>query len=234
MSLRELRCTVHEVNPLKDKLYGFLTKKEIQKAIERGKIFARNTYDLKSCLREIGYDMRLGERVLVTPEEETRTLGEDQEIIVKPGQFAILSTEEYLKIPNDVLAFVDLRASYKGQGLLNIQSFHHIDPGWEGHFAFLVCNVGPREIVLKRRGKIFSIFFYRLPTRVEPYTPTGDFRIREGIPEIFLKTLAGTKMPTLRAIDERIRKLEIYLKFYWLMITIIAVFLGALIGHILS
>lgn len=211
---------------MEKKHYGFLVKNEIKEAIRKGIFFDKGTYNL-GCLTEIGYDMRLGEEVYITPEKKPQKIEEGGIIKIESGQFAALTTEEYLKIPTDVMAFVTMKFSIKGRGLVNISGFH-VDPGFEGKFTFSVFNAGPSTIVLKRRVKIFTIFFYKLPVRVKAYT--GEFGRLEGLPESILEPLLASQMPLLGEMNERVKKHEMWLKFYTPFMSILCAIVGVLIG----
>lgn len=77
---------------------------------------------------------------------------------IKPGQFAFLMTEEVVRVPNNALALISMRAGYKFKGLINISGFH-VDPGWEGKLLFSVYNAGPAEVILERGNPVFLIVY---------------------------------------------------------------------------
>lgn len=54
---------------------------------------------------------------------------------IPKGQFALLITEEIVKVPNNALAFISFKAKYKYKGLINVSGFH-VDPGWYGKLTF--------------------------------------------------------------------------------------------------
>jgi dCTP deaminase len=77
---------------------------------------------------------------------------------IRPGQFAFLLTEEVVKVPNDAMALISMRARYKFKGLINVSGFH-VDPGWEGKLLFSVYNAGPTELIIHRGEPLFLIVF---------------------------------------------------------------------------
>jgi dCTP deaminase len=82
-------------------------------------------------------------------------------ISLQPGQFAILTCFEEINIPDDILAFIALKTTFKFQGLVNISGFH-VDPTHKGTLLFAVQNVGPSDIRLKYKEPTFTIFFAEL------------------------------------------------------------------------
>jgi len=85
---------------------------------------------------------------------------------IKPGQFAFLMTSESVRVPNDALALISMRAGYKFKGLINVSGFH-VDPGWEGQLLFSVYNAGPAEVIIKRGEPMFLIVFADLDKESE-------------------------------------------------------------------
>lgn len=77
---------------------------------------------------------------------------------IRPGQFAFLMTSEVVRVPNDAIALISIRAGYKFKGLINVSGFH-VDPGWEGKLLFSVYNAGPTVVTLKRGEPMFLIVY---------------------------------------------------------------------------
>ena len=90
----------------------------------------------------------------------------DNVLRIRPGQFAFLLTEEVVQVPNDAMAFISMRATFKFKGLINVSGFH-VDPGWNGKLLFSVYNAGPGEVVVKRGQPLFLIVYSSLdePTK---------------------------------------------------------------------
>lgn len=100
-------------------------------------------------------------------------LSDGQALSIPEGQFALLLTEEVVKLPADTLAFISLKTSVKCQGLVNVSGFH-VDPGFEGRLKFWVYNAGPKEIFLRRGEPTFLIWFCDFDEPVEdPYKNRG-------------------------------------------------------------
>ncbi|RCR67520.1 dCTP deaminase domain-containing protein [Larkinella punicea] len=120
------------------------------------------------------YELSLGGQVFQTDTKprSIKSLSIGQEIYIAPGQFALLLTEEKVKIPETKIAFISIKAGIKFKGLVNVSGFH-VDPGFEGNLLFSVYNAGPSTIVLKRGQKCFPIWFAELNEK-QDYSGTHE------------------------------------------------------------
>lgn len=109
-------------------------------------------------------ELTVGSEVYITPSSENdpkvkRVLTEKKsQFIIPKGQFALLITEEIVRVPNDALAFISFKAKYKYKGLINVSGFH-VDPGWYGKLTFSIYNAGPSDIALEK-GDPFALIWY--------------------------------------------------------------------------
>lgn len=115
----------------------------------------------KEIIRENGVDLRLGGQIarlkntdaILDTREEHQDLTQFFEIeegdsfIIRPYEKVLLTTMEYLKLPNDVMAFVELRSSFARLGLIMPPTI--IDAGFEGN------------ITLEIQGSTFPIKLYK-------------------------------------------------------------------------
>src|SRR5690606_22179962 len=86
------------------------------------------------------YELSLGsESFLSESKPEIRRLEEGSIFKILTGQMAFLTTKEKISIPNNVLAFISIKASKKLKGLINISGFH-LHPGYSGNLIFSVFN----------------------------------------------------------------------------------------------
>ena len=123
------------------------------------------------------YEMRVGPEAFVTSDTgETTELPEGKKIVIPPGQFGLLVTQETVRIPANVIAFISIRAGIKFRGLINVSGFH-VDPGYHGQLRFAVYNAGSQKIVLDQGQRIFMIWFADLDeTDIDPYPEREDSR----------------------------------------------------------
>ncbi|KXZ71560.1 dCTP deaminase [Acinetobacter venetianus] len=124
-----------------------------------------NSADIKTVKVDCAsIELTVGSEVYITPSSENdpkvkRILTEKKsQFIIPKGQFALLITEEIVKVPNNALAFISFKAKYKYKGLINVSGFH-VDPGWYGKLTFSIYNAGPSDIALEK-GDPFALIWY--------------------------------------------------------------------------
>ncbi|WP_418068197.1 dCTP deaminase domain-containing protein [Rhizobium laguerreae] len=118
------------------------------------------------------------------------------------GQFALLITEESVSVPEDALAFISIRATYKFQGLVNVSGFH-VDPGFRGRLIFSVFNAGPSSVHLARGEDCFHIWFADL----RDHKPMGEKVGYDVIPPALVKHIADG-IQSLSGLDTKINDVE--------------------------
>lgn len=106
-------------------------------------------------------------------------LGIGQQILIPPGQFALLLTEEVVTIPHDTIALISIKAGIKFKGLVNVSGFH-VDPGYSGRLMFAVYNAGSSAIPITRDARVFLIWFSNLDGMTsDPYVKKGKMEITD-------------------------------------------------------
>jgi len=118
------------------------------------------------------YELSLGDEVFITSDSDgsKRFLKEHEQIAIPPGQFALLLTEERVKMPVNSLGFISIKAGKKFCGLVNVSGFH-VDPGFDGRLKFSVYNAGSRNVVLTRGNPLFVLWISEFDSgHVDPYT----------------------------------------------------------------
>lgn len=155
------------------------------------------------------YELSLGNQVFQTDSKPRciKSLNTNQEIYIEPGQFALLLTEETVKIPENKIAFISIKAGIKFKGLVNVSGFH-VDPGFEGKLLFSVYNAGPSTIVLIRGTKYFPIWFADL-NETQDYIGVHDKQDR--IPSEPIEALSQGELASPSVLSKRIDDLK-YLK----------------------
>ncbi|WP_218837871.1 dCTP deaminase, partial [Candidatus Methanoperedens nitratireducens] len=184
-----------------------------------------NLLDIKG-FRPANYDLRLGNEFFVSREKYPKRLSEtDAYIVIEPGDFAILTTYEYIYVPDDLLGLISLRNSYKKYGLINISGFH-VDPGYYGKLMFSVYNAGPEKVILKYKEPVFMIMYDKLKEPVlKGYGKEGF----ENITVDLVSGLIGYSVSPVR-LKARIDRLEMQLKI--IMAIAIAVVVAKITGVI--
>ncbi|MFA4902014.1 MAG: hypothetical protein WC600_04635 [Desulfobaccales bacterium] len=175
-------------------------------------------------------ELSLGEEAFISSKKELTKLNEkENHIKISPGDFAILITEEYIKIPTDCMGFISIRYKYKLSGLINISGFH-VDPGFEGRLKFSVYNAGTADVLLRYKDPTFILFItYTTNNEVEAYTKGRDHWQQQHIDPREMMPLLGAGIP-IHQIEHRVRTLETAIKIYGgILVTILIIFLKKMI-----
>src|SRR5665213_1252633 len=116
-------------------------------------------------------DCRLGNHFLVVEDRQMQTIDLNTEIIyrqlegptiiIPPHSFLLATTMEFIKLPNDLVAFVEGRSSIGRIGLF-IQNAGWVDPGFEGQITLELYNANSLPIRLEAGRRICQLVFCRM------------------------------------------------------------------------
>jgi dCTP deaminase len=165
------------------------------------------------------YELSLGGQVFQTGSKPrfVKNLNKKEKIYIEPGQFALLLTEEKVKVPKDKIAFISIKAGIKFNGLVNVSGFH-VDPGFEGQLLFSVYNAGPSTIVLSQGTQYFPIWFAELN---ESQEYTGTHGGQNEIPDEPVKALSQGDLASPNELNRRIEEVKhLKTKIEWVVIAI--------------
>jgi dCTP deaminase len=145
------------------------------------------------------YQLSLGDEAFVTkdlslqPSNESfvqdLTQSTNSKVIINPGQFAFLLTQESIIVPKNAIALISIRAKMKFKGLINVSGFH-VDPGWSGKLIFGVYNAGPQPIVLDKGHPLFLIVYASLDRNSDKFYD-GNGKNRKGIDSSLIQNMTG-------------------------------------------
>jgi dCTP deaminase len=97
-------------------------------------------------------------------------VAEGDPFMLHPGEFVLGSTQERVKLGDDIVARLEGKSSLGRLGLLIHSTAGFIDPGFEGHITLELSNVATLPIAIYPGMKIGQISFYRMTTAAEfPY-----------------------------------------------------------------
>lgn len=167
------------------------------------------------------YELSLGAEVFLTDSEErsVKRLLDNEMIKIRPGQFALLLTKEYVKIPNNKIAFISIKAGIKFEGLINVSGFH-VDPGFEGNLLFSVYNAGPSTIILSNGTAYFPIWFADIDQEFQDYK--GSHEKQKRIPDIPVKALSQGELTSPSVLSKRIEdNKHLKTKIEWVFLAIL-------------
>ncbi|AWR97335.1 dCTP deaminase [Acidianus sulfidivorans JP7] len=138
-------------------------------------------------IRENGVDLRIGNEIArfkktdkLFDAEKIEDFYEKQqgnEFIIYPNEHVLLTTEEYIEMPADVMAFVNLRSSYARLGLFIPPTI--VDAGFKGQITIEI--IGSSFPIKVRTGDRFlHLIFAKTLTPVEhPYQ--GKYQEQKGV-----------------------------------------------------
>ena len=157
------------------------------------------------------YTLHVGDEVYVSPDQEIKSptrhtkqkLADGECFTIPPGQFAFLVTRENIKVPDDALAFISIKAGTKFSGLINISGFH-VDPGYCGKLLFSVLNAGPKPLHLQRGQALFLIWYADLDGPTENKKQSCGFK---GIKPEMINRISG-EILSLQSLSDKQRALE--------------------------
>lgn len=92
----------------------------------------------------------------------------DDGFILNPGCFALATTRECIKLPDNIAAFVQGRSSIGRIGLTT-QNAGFVDPGFNGHITLELVNEGPNAIILNPGYPVAQLVFFECYTVEKPY-----------------------------------------------------------------
>jgi dCTP deaminase len=134
-------------------------------------------------VKHAAYELSLGGEAFVTGEKSRQKLGDGDEVVIPPGQFVLLITEEDIAVPADAIAFISMKSKAKFRGLINVSGFH-VDPGFSGRLIFSAFNAGVQELHLSKGTPLFMIWYASLDAKTEDIYDgghKGQFRIPDDI-----------------------------------------------------
>ena len=136
---------------------------------------------MKETIRENGVDFRLDDQIarhkkhagkfVLDPSnakhvKETYSVAKGQrKLILEPHEQVLLSTYEYMEMPDDVMGFVELRSTWARHGISMPPTI--IDAGFKGNVTLEVINNAPYSIALSPMQRFAHIIFVKTNNKVE-------------------------------------------------------------------
>ncbi len=130
----------------------------------------------ESQIQPASIDLKLGNHFLKLDENAFSTMSmtdeinyisfESNEIIIPSNSFLLATTKEYIKLPNNLTAFVEGRSSIGRMGLF-IQNAGWVDPGFKGKITLELFNANRLPIKLLAGRRICQLVFAQLEEPAE-------------------------------------------------------------------
>lgn len=93
---------------------------------------------------------------------------------LEPGQFALGSTVEKVRIPADLVGQLNGKSSWARLGLIVHTTAGFIDPGFEGNITLELANLGSRTIYIPVGVPICQLVFFQMTSpALRPYGSEG-------------------------------------------------------------
>lgn len=165
-------------------LLNFINSKRLKIEPFHPDIVRENGIDFRLA-DEIAHHKNLGEGFVMDPSDEEMIArsydvqkGLDK-LIIRPHEQVLLSTVEYVEIPDDIVGVVELRSTWARHGLSMPPTI--IDAGFKGTVTLEVINNAPNGICLKPNTRFAHIIFIKATSRVEKSYATGSYSGQRGI-----------------------------------------------------
>lgn len=165
---------------------AILSDKTIKEYLEEGKIVIDPLKD-EQQIQPSSVDMRLGDefkvfkvirKPYIDPKDEediaeymeSSTVPEGEAFIIHPNEFALATTQEYVKVPDDLVARVEGRSSMGRLGVTMHVPAGYVDPGFEGRITLEISNIGAMPVALYPGQRVCQLVFETMTTPAElPY-----------------------------------------------------------------
>lgn len=166
-----------------------LSDRDLAQRIKSGDIGIDPLDDPDLQIQPASIDLRLGKRFVVyqlphvpcIDSRDPRSVdGYTQEIVIEegegfvlhPGEFALGSTYERIRVPADLVARVEGRSSIGRIAVVVHATAGFIDPGFEGEITLELANLGRCGVKLYPGMRISQVVFHTMTSPAErPYGP---------------------------------------------------------------
>lgn len=166
---------------------AILSDQDIIKYLDEGKITIEPLEDPSRQIQPSSVDLRIGNefkgfRIIRKPcidpldksdlesYMESFHLEQGEAFIIHPGEFALATTYEAVKLPDDLVARVEGRSSMGRLGITMHVTAGYIDPGFEGKITLEISNIGKMPVALYTGQRVCQIVFETMTTpSLRPY-----------------------------------------------------------------
>lgn len=148
-----------------------LTKKEILNEIKSGKlkISPFNPKNIGPASIDLTLDNKFRifkQREVINVSEKTdyrkyAELVQSNELVLRPGQFALGLTKERIRLPEDICGWLSGRSRFARLGLLVHITASFVQPGVDNHQVLEMRNVSPNTLVVKAGTAVCQIILER-------------------------------------------------------------------------
>ena len=165
-----------------------LSDRDIKKAIAKGRIKITPKPNYAKQLGSCSIDFHLGNRFRIFKHSkypfidlmggidvadimEEIVVPKRRAFILQPGDFAIATTIERLKLANDIAGRIEGRSSLGRLGIIVHSTAGLFDPGWDGKPTMELGNLGVMPVTLYPGMRICAFTFEEVSSKVDvPYS----------------------------------------------------------------
>lgn len=133
----------------------------------------------EESIQPASVDCRLGTHYLLVENHDMQMISmskeikyrevEAERITIPPHSFLLATTMEYIKLPDNLVAFVEGRSSIGRMGLF-IQNAGWVDPGFEGNITLELYNANSLPIELEAGRRICQLVICNMDApALKPY-----------------------------------------------------------------
>jgi len=230
-----------------------MTDTEIREALKSREIEIEPLSE--ESLQPASYDLRLGDRAILSKRIEIETLrhriereeavpeidlAKELSIAVPAGGFALVVTKERLHLSPQHAGHIGLRSYFARKGLLLLSGLQ-VDPGFEGHLVLGLANLSPRSVRLDYEDPIATLEIHRLSQPASaPYSGTyAGQQLKPRIPRAdadYLRTIETMSVSDLTQalmnLSDNVATLTKNVQLFWLPVVI--TILGAVLFVVLD
>ena len=157
----------------------------IRKLLENDEIFRAGTFN-PANIKEASYALRVavdgliidGQAYPVGHEYPQDKMYQGAFIEIKPGRIAVLSTQEELKMPNNLVGRLGIRLNFAAAGLSGLMGIQ-VDPYYGQDYPherlfIRVANLGNDPVRIKPGDPVFNVEFSEVSGVTRPPHPKGE------------------------------------------------------------
>ncbi len=164
-----------------------LSDKDIKKYLKEGKIEINPLKNVERQIQPSSVDLRIGsefkgfkiiKKPFIDPKDtedldsymDSMHVEDGESFIIHPNEFALATTYETVKIPDDLVARVEGRSSMGRLGITMHVTAGYIDPGFEGKITLEISNIGKMPVALYPGQRACQIVFETMTSPADkPY-----------------------------------------------------------------
>ena len=140
--------------------------KELMEQYQIAPIDSYDTFSITLCLNKYIRKYNFSENQIITYGEkiENQMIIDEEishEYILKPGQAILACSSESLKIPSGYIGFLQTKGSLARLFITVHCCDGQIEPGFEGHVTFEICNIGNLNVRLLPNCPVAQLFIFK-------------------------------------------------------------------------